>query len=110
MPSAHCCDNETLSTRHSLAACPPAAVYAGLHLRHSEVTTDHRKRDESGNTPATLADKPMRVIVMWTQGVEPEARTFNTIIIACNLCGQPLQALEVSRSALYPLIIRFTSS
>ena len=30
------------------------------------------------------------------QGVEPEARTFNTIIIACNLCGQPLQALEVS--------------
>lgn len=32
------------------------------------------------------------------QGVEPEARTFNTIIIACNLCGQPLQALEVSGS------------
>ena len=32
------------------------------------------------------------------QGVEPEARTFNTIIIACNLCGQPLQALEVSSS------------
>ena len=32
------------------------------------------------------------------QGVEPEARTFNTIIIACNLCGQPLQALEVRSS------------
>ena len=30
--------------------------------------------------------------------MEPEARTFNTIIIACNLCGQPLQALEVSSS------------
>jgi len=35
------------------------------------------------------------------QGVEPEARTFNTIIIACNLCGQPLQALEVTSSLFH---------
>ncbi|CAL5223927.1 g6528 [Coccomyxa viridis] len=28
-------------------------------------------------------------------GVKPEARTFNIIVFACNLCGQPLQAPEV---------------
>lgn len=33
-------------------------------------------------------------MLMW-QGLEPEARTFNTIIIACNMCGQPQEALRV---------------
>jgi hypothetical protein len=37
-------------------------------------------------------------MLMW-QGLEPEARTFNTIIIACNMCGQPQEALRVG--ALY---------
>lgn len=43
------------------------------------------------------------------QGVEPEARTFNTIIIACNLCGQPLQALEVSSSHCLNFQLRHTA-
>ena len=34
------------------------------------------------------------IMLMW-QGLEPEARTFNTIIIACNMCGQPQEALRV---------------
>lgn len=29
------------------------------------------------------------------QGLEPEVRTFNTAIIACNMCGQPSEALKV---------------
>lgn len=29
------------------------------------------------------------------QGLQPETRTFNTIIIACNMCGQPTEALKV---------------
>ncbi len=29
------------------------------------------------------------------QGLEPEVRTYNTAIIACNMCGQPLEALRV---------------
>jgi hypothetical protein len=30
------------------------------------------------------------------QDLEPEVRTFNTAIIACNMCGQPQEALKVS--------------
>jgi hypothetical protein len=29
------------------------------------------------------------------QDLEPEVRTFNTAIIACNMCGQPQEALKV---------------
>ena len=29
------------------------------------------------------------------QGVTPALRTFNTVIIACNVCNQPLKALSV---------------
>jgi len=30
-----------------------------------------------------------------TQGIEPEVRTFNTVIIACNMSGQAAEALKV---------------
>ena len=30
------------------------------------------------------------------QGLQPEVRTYNTAIIACNMCGQPHEALKVS--------------
>ena len=57
--------------------------------------------EEIGLLPATdiLNSPRMKMCMLWLQGAEPEARTFNTIIIACNLCGQPLQALEVCCSA-----------
>ena len=29
------------------------------------------------------------------QGIEPEVRTFNTVIIACNMSGQAAEALKV---------------
>ena len=39
----HCCDHETLSSRHSLAAGPLQPWdCAGLHLRESKVSTDQR--------------------------------------------------------------------
>lgn len=31
------------------------------------------------------------------QGLEPEIRTYNTAIIACNMCGQPDDALKVGQ-------------
>ena len=31
----------------------------------------------------------------YVQGVEPVLRTYNTLIIACNMCGQPREALNV---------------
>ena len=36
---------------------------------------------------------------MWytLQGVEPVLRTFNTLIIACNMCNQPREAMAVHR-------------
>ena len=36
----------------------------------------------------------------WSQGWQPETRTFNTAIIACNMCNQSVQALQVSASLL----------
>lgn len=35
-------------------------------------------------------------LAMYAQGLEPEVRTFNTAIIACNMCGQPQEALKVT--------------
>jgi hypothetical protein len=29
------------------------------------------------------------------QGLQPEVRTYNTAIIACNMCGQPQEAIKV---------------
>lgn len=34
------------------------------------------------------------------QGVEPVLRTYNTLIIACNMCGQPREAMAVYRRML----------
>jgi hypothetical protein len=33
------------------------------------------------------------------QEIWPEVRTFNTAIIACNMCGQPQEALKVGNTA-----------
>lgn len=33
------------------------------------------------------------------QEILPEVRTFNTAIIACNMCGQPQEALKVRLTA-----------
>jgi pentatricopeptide repeat domain-containing protein 1 len=32
---------------------------------------------------------------LYVQDLEPEVRTFNTAIIACNMCGQSQEALKV---------------
>ena len=37
---------------------------------------------------------------LYLQGLEPEPRTFNTVIIAANMCNQPLEALQVGKSKL----------
>jgi pentatricopeptide repeat domain-containing protein 1 len=34
------------------------------------------------------------------QGVDPVLRTYNTLIIACNMCGQPREAMAVHRRML----------
>lgn len=34
-------------------------------------------------------------VLAYVQDLEPEVRTFNTAIIACNMCGQPQEALKV---------------
>ena len=34
------------------------------------------------------------------QGVDPVLRTYNTLIIACNMCGQPREAMAVYRRML----------
>ena len=36
------------------------------------------------------------------QGLQPEVRTYNTAIIACNMCGQPHEALKVSSQQTCP--------
>ena len=36
----------------------------------------------------------------WTQGVEPVLRTYNTLIIACNMCNQPREAMAVHKRML----------
>ena len=35
------------------------------------------------------------------QGVEPVLRTYNTLIIACNMCNQPREARAVHRRMLH---------
>ena len=35
------------------------------------------------------------------QGVEPVLRTYNTLIIACNMCNQPREAMAVHRRMLH---------
>lgn len=35
------------------------------------------------------------MLLLLLQDLEPEVRTFNTAIIACNMCGQPQEALKV---------------
>lgn len=35
------------------------------------------------------------LVCVYVQDLEPEVRTFNTAIIACNMCGQPQEALKV---------------
>lgn len=34
------------------------------------------------------------------QGVEPVLRTYNTLIIACNMCNQPREAMAVHKRML----------
>ena len=40
--------------------------------------------------------------VAWVgaQGVEPVLRTYNTLIIACNMCNQPREAMAVHKRML----------
>ena len=46
------------------------------------------------HTPSPTVE-PRRLVV-GLQDLEPEVRTFNTAIIACNMCGQPHEALKVN--------------
>ena len=75
-------------------------------VKGSELINDMQKFiiQETGLVPATDILTPCHVphmfmCLLWLQGVKPEARTFNIIVFACNLCGQPLQAPEVGCSA-----------
>ena len=38
--------------------------------------------------------------ILHLQGVEPVLRTYNTLIIACNMCNQPREAMAVHRRML----------
>lgn len=46
--------------------------------------------------PLTAAEHACCPCLLPLQDIEPEVRTFNTAIIACNMCGQPQEALKVS--------------
>lgn len=37
---------------------------------------------------------------VYMQGLKPEVRTFNTVIIAANMCNQPAEALKVGSQTL----------
>ena len=39
-------------------------------------------------------------IIACMQGVEPVLRTYNTLIIACNMCNQPREAMAVYKRML----------
>ena len=46
-------------------------------------------------------DNPLwQPIMKSLQGVDPVLRTYNTLIIACNMCGQPREAMAVYRRML----------
>ena len=68
-------------------------------VKGSELINDtHDFIMQEGLMPATEFLTPchvrhMLMCLLWLQGVEPEARTLYTIIIACNLYMQPLQSL-----------------
>lgn len=38
---------------------------------------------------------PFPLVENYVQDLQPELRTFNTAIIACNMCGRPKEALKV---------------
>ena len=40
--------------------------------------------------------------LVYLEGLQPETRTFNTVIIAANICNQPIEALKVT--ACLPLL------
>ena len=44
--------------------------------------------------------QPWQPIMDLLQGVDPVLRTYNTLIIACNMCGQPREAMAVYRRML----------
>lgn len=48
----------------------------------------------------------MRIELDWVvmQGLRPEIRTYNTAIIACNMCNQPLEALKVMIGWMWGLV------
>ena len=43
---------------------------------------------------------PFLTCFPYLQGVEPVLRTYNTLIIACNMCNQPREAMAVHRRML----------
>ena len=49
---------------------------------------------------STAAAFPAQAEVRAAQGVEPVLRTYNTLIIACNMCGQPREAMAVYKRML----------
>lgn len=52
----------------------------------------------SAASNCTDGAEPLRAMLLVdsrVQDLEPEVRTFNTAIIACNMCGQPQEALKV---------------
>ena len=54
-----------------------------------------------GIGPLDLMDMRLRYLAMDVlQGVDPVLRTYNTLIIACNMCGQPREAMAVYRRML----------
>ena len=88
-----------------------ASAYAGHHaemlLRDSTVVDEEalesRLADVIQSSLAALAcisikqsqPSSSRTVFYFVQGIEPEVRTFNTVIIACNMSGQAAEALKV---------------
>ena len=52
------------------------------------------------NAHKQLNPSESKLTVCLFQGVEPVLRTYNTLIIACNMCNQPREAMAVHRRML----------
>jgi pentatricopeptide repeat protein len=59
-----------------------------MHRRRGAGYHTPRTTDPSSPAPSLFPPPPQK-------GLDPEVRTFNTAIIACNMCGQPQEALKV---------------
>jgi pentatricopeptide repeat protein len=62
---------------------------------------NHAARHSCSTTsPTSKPERSLLPSLPLLQGVQPVLRTFNTLIIACNMCNQPREAVAVYRRML----------